>query len=223
MTCIAWDGKVLAADSQITSNGHRRALGPAQKIFVATPEDNWTIEGKKIQAFGFGGRYAAVALIKSLLTVGVKHDTKVEAKDMQFSILAIAGTGEVFKWIVSNDTKKQEQMSDIVPVTGPTTIGSGGVFAEAVLAIGMSAVNAVKAAIRLDVMSGGNVNYWEAWKGHLETVLMPEPCNKQLLTSRLVEEATLILNEPVTDDTDVKSQLLRMRALLDKPEYAGLR
>lgn len=210
----------MAADSQATANGHRRSLGNAQKIYVAGTNDNWTVEGKKIQAFGFAGRYSAVPLIKGLLTNGVKHDTEPSVKDMRFTILAVAETGDVFLWVVSNDSKKNEKTADLTPVTGPIAIGSGCVFAEAVLAIGMSAVDAVKAAIRLDVMSGGEVSYWEAWKGNLSTAVFieqnPHPLNA------LYVELVQTLNQPVGSDEDVKQQLAKMQAILAKPEYETL-
>lgn len=220
MTVIAWDKKILAADSQATANGSRRSLGNVQKIHVASPSDTWTIEGKKIQAFGFAGRFSASFLIKSLLSKGIKHDTEIDAKDLRFTMLAVGEAGDVFLLVVSNDSKKNEKMTDLTPVTGPIAIGTGGVFAEAVMAIGMSSVDAVKAAIKLDVMSGGEVAYWEAWKGNLSTAVFieqnPHPLNALYL--ELVET----LNQPIGSDEDVKLQIAKMQSIIAKPEYESL-
>jgi len=220
MTTIAWCGKILAADGQSTINGNRRLLSNSQKIHVATAEDNWTIEGKKISAFGMAGRPSALNLVKETLTTGLKHDTKITEKDTSFAIIAVAETGEAFKWQVTNDSKKQLQHVDLLPVTGPMAIGSGGVFAEAVLSIGMSAVDAVKAAMKLDVMSGGEISYWEAWKGNLSTAIFIEQTPHPLQS--LYEELVQTLNQPIGSDEDVKAQLSKMKEIIAKPEYKDL-
>lgn len=223
MTVIAWDKKTLACDSQITANGHRRSLGTAQKIIVAGPEDRWVIENKVIQAFGFAGRYSSLPLIKAALTACVWHDTKLESKEYQFSILAIAEDGSVFHWQAGKDPKKNEERSDLTPVTGCFAIGSGAVFAEGVLGIGLDSVTAVKAAIKMDVMSGGNIQVWEAWKGNLDAVIMiNEHEERSALMDRFIMELKETLNQPYSTDAEMLAQLEKMKDILAKPEYEVL-
>lgn len=154
MTTVSFDGKRLVSDSQATV-GTRRRLGPAKKIHVAGKDDNWTLLGKKVLAFGFAGNGGALNWITQSLTKGVGAEQPVTAKEISFSVIAVTDTGDAFYWNVSKHLKNAEDRHEVTPVTGPIAIGSGAVIAETVLALGKSAKKAVKAAMQQDIHTGG--------------------------------------------------------------------
>lgn len=156
MTTIAYCKGKLAADSQSTVGGRRR-IGPAKKIFTPGEGDKWKLLGRNVAAFGLAGRASALELIKQALAVGVQSSQPITVKDINFSTLVLCETGEVFYWACQRDSKKGEDIHELVPVTGPIAIGSGATLAECALSLGFSAKKAVKAAIKLDTSSGGPV------------------------------------------------------------------
>lgn len=212
MTTVAYCGKKLASDSQSTS-GHKRRLGPAKKIFVATETDKWSVEGKDVAAFGFAGVAASIHLIKACLTAGIKHDTKLADLEGGFSTIIVCKDKTVFCWTCMKDKKKQEERYDLIPVTGPYAIGSGSTMAEAAMAIGEDAEVAVRAAIKLDTMSGGDVQVWELWKTDVETV----PDGNGLFKSTL-DQMKSIINKPTKNDEQVLKQIHEVAELLESKE-----
>lgn len=129
MTTIAWDGKMLAADSQMTGSYIDR--GAVKKIH------------KKNGALIAGaGAYAEI-----LLFVNAWPD-KPEGLSDQFEALVIQDNTAAW-W----DNKHQP-----VPQGTPAAIGSGNQFAMGAMLNGATAKQAVQIAIELDPDTGGKVN-----------------------------------------------------------------
>lgn len=160
MTTVAFDGKKLVSDS-LGTVGTRRRQGSAKKIYVAPEGVEWTLLGRKVLAFGFGGNGGAAPWIEQALTHGVKVEQPITAKDLSFQVIAVTDTGEAFHWVVVRSPKGNEDQHSIVPITGPIAVGSGATIAETAMLLGKGAKGAVKAAMRLDVHTGGDLQVYK--------------------------------------------------------------
>lgn len=158
MTCIVWDGKTLASDSQITSNG-AIGLAPFKKIYF--PDDKteyWEANGKRVIAFAVAGDARSIDYIKHELHKGITYRTQVDVEDdMFFSTILVTEDLLAYDWTVDTNKEKRNTHSALIPHSGPIAKGSGGRYAIAIMAIGKDAKSAVKAAIRLDPHSGGDI------------------------------------------------------------------
>lgn len=176
MTTICWDTKKLVSDSQATA-GHRARLGTSKKLFVAGPEDKWVIQGDELLVYGFAGSTGNKLVVEDYLIKGVDHTTKIPHLEGGFQILAIAKSGRVWLWGQEKPPAKDApERRTLQQVLGPYAIGSGSGYAEAAMSIGLDAEQAVRAAINVDTMSGGDLQVWELWQAHITTVpLIAEP------------------------------------------------
>lgn len=164
MTTIVWDGKTLAADTQ-ACNSNLIADGEAQKIHVfpdpfrvyskIITDENYTDD--IILAVGIAGEYAhTLPILKWLKKEGGALEKfpsldKFFGEKKEISINMILVTGEqVFEFVNG---------WSVIP--GYTAIGSGYQLASSFLSIGYSAEEAVKATMKLDIYTGGNVAIWE--------------------------------------------------------------
>lgn len=158
MTTVIWDGKTLASDSQVTSNG-AIGLAPFKKIY--TPDDAteyWEVNGKRIIAFGLSGDARAVDYIRHELHKGITYRSQVDVDDeLFFSAILLTEEHLVYSWTVDTNKEKRNTHSSLIPFDGPVAKGSGGRYALAVIAIGKDSKTAVKAAIRLDPHSSGDI------------------------------------------------------------------
>lgn len=184
-----------------------------QKLFTPGEAENWTVEGKPVTVFGFAGNASAVHVIKASLTDGVKHNTKPTDFEGGFQSLLICKDGSVFCWSYVKDKKKQEERNDLVIVTGPYAIGSGAVMAESAMSIGLDAEQAIKAAIKLDIMSGGAIQVYELWKNELSWETEGDNAVKTLL-----EQMKSIVNKPVNNNDQIIDQLHEAAELLAERE-----
>lgn len=159
MTTIAFDGKMLVSDSQL-HHGDIKQPAPFRKIHTPEEEEYWELNKTKVIALGLVGNPHTLNFIKEKLQEGVDYKTKFEVPgDEEFEAILIDENGLSHLWIVLN--RKGEMISMVTPMLPPLAIGSGDQFAVAVMSIGKPAHAAVKAAIRLDVNSGGNLQSFE--------------------------------------------------------------
>lgn len=158
MTTIVWDGKTLASDSQMT-NGNLIALSNFQKIYIPDPEkEYWEANGKRVVAFGIAGDAKAVDYIKHELHQGITFRTQVECEDdLMFTAILVTEDHLAYSWVVDTNKEKRNTWSELIPHSGPIAKGSGGRFALAIVSIGKDAKAAVKATIKLDAYSGGDI------------------------------------------------------------------
>lgn len=143
MTTIAFDGKTLATDSQITF-GDMRA-GYVNKI-------SKVIGGVFASAGNQEDDAAAVAWFNT------------GRKDPRPTLSALIGL-----FIPSDGSAPQEFNEKLVPMPIPNfpwVAGTGKRFALAAMLAGKDAAEAVKIAIQLDIYSGGDVNCYEMDKQH---------------------------------------------------------
>jgi hypothetical protein len=160
MTTICWDGKKLVSDSQVTA-GMQISPGGLRKIYTPEEGEYWDVNGHRVLAAGISGDGKSIEYVREHLRVGVTYKTRIEDVDeLNFSALLIAEDGNCYRWGM---TKRQGRplMTDIVPLMPPTAVGSGQTFALAVMSIGKPAEAAVRAAIRHDKWSGGDLQIWE--------------------------------------------------------------
>jgi hypothetical protein len=135
MTTIAYDGNILAADTQVTCQNSWVA-GFANKIHKLS-------DGSYI---AFAGNMNALPSIVDYFETGKEP----ELKDVQFELLHIDSTGIAHDYY--NDMQKGFA---VIPWVG----GSGAQIALSALHMGKNAIEAVELACKLDIRTGGDVNH----------------------------------------------------------------
>lgn len=161
MTTIAYRDGVMAADTRVVNGADMINLGEQRKIHEPGEEEYWSVNGDRIICFGLSGSLTDLLAFKELLSEGVTFKTKAPDHLVGDSnLLCVGEQGNV--WMVSAYKQRDGSMAFTVSsVQPPFAIGSGSVYASAVMAVGKSAVDAVKAACKLDVYSGGRIETWE--------------------------------------------------------------
>ena len=160
MTIVCTDGKELVSDSQV-SMGDMAHPSAFKKIY--TPEENeyWEVYGVKVIAFGLAGDAEAAIYIREKLSEGVTHRTRFEHDDLAFGCIVIDENGTCYEWFSVTNAKNGRNTNRLLPLLPPLAIGSGRDYAYAVLSIGKDAKTAVKAAIKLDNCSGGELQIFK--------------------------------------------------------------
>jgi len=151
MTTVAWDGKVLASDTQASTGGVVCST-TEQKIYTA-PYSGWSIYGDKIIAIGCSGDCGAEMELQALLANDLTYATEF-MPTFEFSSLAIVGRGRAY--IVSKE--KGDTRANISLQVEPYAIGSGSLIARTAMHCGKSASEAVAVAIEMDCHTGGKVD-----------------------------------------------------------------
>ena len=179
MTTIAYDGSLLVSDSAMTVDS---TMYPAAFRKIYTPEEGeyWDMNGVRILAFGHAGDVETIHLVKEELAKGLTYKTTIDAPNMSFSTLMIDENGLAHMWLFSSH--KQQDSYTLLPMLPPVAVGSGSDFAMAVMTIGKSAKVAVKASIKLDINSDGNLQIFEfpgkpekpSKRPEIETPTLPE-------------------------------------------------
>lgn len=134
MTTIAWDGVSLCSDSLLTSD--RIRSGFAKKIFRL-------VDGGRV---GVAGQFSAASVVVDWLKSGRAEKPN---DDLDFAAIWIQADGSV--WCIESDFNPY-------PMSGACAIGSGSDIALAALTLGKTAREAVELAIKLDCMSGGDID-----------------------------------------------------------------
>lgn len=160
MTTIAYKNGIMAADSRGVK-GATIATVPYSKIHVPEGDDYWEIEGVKVLCFGMAGMATFKELVKERLRKNLTSKNKtVEEDKVSFQALIIDENGGIWDWGVSINARKDHSLNQLLPVSAPMTIGSGGPFALAAMAVGLTAKAAVKVAGRLDPHTNDIVTTW---------------------------------------------------------------
>lgn len=157
MTTIAYADGILASDSQATS-GSSVIQTSFQKIFTPAEGKRWSIYGKRILAIAVCGEAAGIYELQAQLEKGIMFETKGK-QDAWTSCIAVADDKSFF--VLDGYGDRKNALFNLFPAMAKFAMGSGGDAANAYLAIGKKAVDAVKQAIKLDVYSGGEVQTWE--------------------------------------------------------------
>lgn len=141
MTVICWDGATLAADS-----------------LCEIPEDGINLYGAKIWRtpsglFGGAGDDAAVDMVLAWLMRGKHSRNKAPAFAAEVDFVGLLIASDKSVWLIDKN------VSPVRFYPQKTAIGSGGNYAIALMATGMSAPEAVKKIIaeRLAPGCGGDV------------------------------------------------------------------
>lgn len=136
MTTIAWDGKTLAAERQITASTEISCF--AKKI-------RKTLDGRLIGAAGTLG--ATDALLDWLESGGERPEFLEEKQHAE--AIEIHPNGDV--WFHAQFHKSKV-------CRGKHALGSGSSYALAAMECGKNAKDAVKIAIKFDANSGGKID-----------------------------------------------------------------
>jgi hypothetical protein len=160
MTSIAFDGKKLVSDSQATA-GMIIQPGGLRKIHEPEEGEYWDVQGHRVLAAGISGDGKSIEVVKEKLRTGVTHKTKIDDIDeIGFAALLITEAGQCYRWQV-NKRQGRPLHTDLLHLLPPAAAGSGQTYVLGVLSIGKSAEAAIRAAIRLDKYSGGDLQIWE--------------------------------------------------------------
>lgn len=157
MTTIAFDGKTLASDSQLTL-GDLRLDSHTQKIFQPNAGESWYVNGERAVAFGVSGKLSAVQAVRKELASGMSGyrglttDSRFP-KGESFKYLVITEAGEVY----AGGQYSDEETPWLARVSPPIAVGTGSEFAVGAMATGASAEFAVEVAARFDINTGGAV------------------------------------------------------------------
>ncbi len=143
MTTIVWDGKTLAADGR-TSKGSVISQDDRIKIHMASG----LVRGSKVICYAIAG----VADMVDVLGDWIKEDCPItdEFQDKEFAVIIITEESAYLYHDTSND---------LFELQCNECLGSGGVYAEAVLPLGFNAVKACKHGASIDLFSGGTGCY----------------------------------------------------------------
>lgn len=157
MTTIAYDGTILAADTQMTMGSHRLD-SDTQKIFQPKPGESWYVNGVRAIAFGVAGKLIGVQAVQGALAScmsgyqGLTPHTRFP-KGYAISYLVVTETGEVY----TGGQYEDDEYPWMAKVATPIAIGSGCEFAIGAMAVGAPADAAVAVASQYDVNTGKTV------------------------------------------------------------------
>lgn len=189
MTTIAYDGRYLAADT-LGVRGGNRSEQPSCKIAV---QDGY--------AFAFGGFWGhfrqqlmawALAAFRDADAPDAPEWRGCPAKDVEGAMLVVTPTRGL---LVFTD---QAPYPD--PEAWPFAVGTGGDIALGAMGAGVTAMEAVKLAMRWDLKTGGEVDFidveWldkgvQRWDGTMPSARFP-----------------MSVNTPLTNDYELKRGLL---------------
>lgn len=154
MTTVAFDGKTIACDSQVSSesgDSSYKELSTKSKIID-------TVAGPALViAVGLISDYEEAL---GLIAQG-KNPKLTEAE----SELLLVKDGQVYNLQPSSSPKAGQPLKRVparaYPVNSRAAWGSGNVFAYTVLRLGGTAAQAVAAGVEIDLYSGGTVHAWD--------------------------------------------------------------
>ena len=138
ITTVAWDGRYVAADSQITYGDRTRGLSPCQKIKV--------IDGV---VYALSGSAALFQPMIDWYLAG--HDPKevpTDRPDAGSDLIVFKG-GRCTLFCTS--------MPYPLEFKAPEAFGSGSSIAQVAMSMGADARRAVEEAIKFDTCSGGDI------------------------------------------------------------------
>lgn len=154
MTTIAWDGTILASDSQ-SSSGDMVCTLREQKIFTPPEGKDWSVNGELVLAVGTAGDCGIEAQLFGMMSQNLTWQTEF-TPEPEFTALAM--TANARAWIISK--KSGDTHASISLQLDSYGIGSGGLIALSAMRCGKNAIDAVKVAIELDLYSGGKVQWF---------------------------------------------------------------
>lgn len=146
MTTVAYRDGVIASDSQVTSGDV--IVGRTAKCGC-----------KNGVLYGFAGCLAFAQAFQAWIERGMEGDPPTMKKDDSRAEAILVHDGHILSF--DDDGWDKLEMDYYA-------IGSGRQIAIGAMAVGASAVEAVKAAIKHDVYSGGEVHSFSAIKGGKE-------------------------------------------------------
>lgn len=151
MTCIAWDGKVLAADS-LESNGEFFAR-KCKKLYRLK-------SGGMLGESGMSDNRAIIALFDNIKDENdMPTRAELEATKAEGAYIVVLPDKTVFE--VSIEFLKEEGQRFVGQVMkhthGPLAVGHGSDFAKAAMTVGKSSVEAVKVACKWSLYCAGPV------------------------------------------------------------------
>lgn len=180
MTTIAYDGRYLAADTLGVRSGNRSEL-PGCKIEVR--------DGYSFATGGYWGHYRSQLIAWHV----AGHDPRsCPGAGVEGAVLVLSPQRELF--VFTHEAPFPD------PEVAPFALGTGGDIALGAMGAGLTAMEAVKLAMRWDLKTGGEVDFidteWidkgvQRWDGTMPSARFP-----------------MSVNTPLTNDYELKRGLL---------------
>ena len=145
MTCLAWDGRTLAADGRMTE-GNTITTDCAQKLFRL---QKVTYFYDELYYFAMAGR---VSHIEQLLDALHSKDFHEMEEDEGLEITGII-IGRDYGYYLEYESFSLVRVDRNTPMVW----GSGGPYAASAMKFGLDARAAVKHAMRFDTCTGGRI------------------------------------------------------------------
>ena len=154
MTTVAFDGKTIACDSQISGG-----LGDSMYKELS-------IKGKIIDTVAGPALVIAVGLVSDYEeALGLIAEGKNPKLTETESELLLVKDGVVYNLLPSSTPKAGQPIKRVParahPVNCKAAWGSGNTYAYTVLRLGGDAAQAVAAGVAIDLYSGGEVHAWD--------------------------------------------------------------
>lgn len=154
MTTIVWDGETLAADGRLSESNHI-VSDTCNKLFKL----RGTYKGEKLLYGGFAGDWDSISRVINYLS-----DLKNNASTEDYAIDETSGiivTDKQAYEIAFNKDDYEDRMAirSMESDERGFSIGSGALMALVALDLGCGAVDAIKAARKRDMCSGGLIRY----------------------------------------------------------------
>jgi hypothetical protein len=155
MTCIAWDGRVLAADRQATLEGIKREVCKLQDLQAVGTTDNEFPAGR-IFVTATGDRECGLDLARWV--VGGEDPARWPAyqKNDSFNTLIVVRLDRKFQPTLY--MYEAQPYRQLLSIDAPFAWGIDGRLALAAMAAGASAGDAVRVACDLSIYSGLGVD-----------------------------------------------------------------
>lgn len=163
MTSIAWDGRILAADSQSTT-GTRICEGTYKKLHHPPNKGDWKVNGKVVLVIALTGAVEALPWVKDVLVDGLTHKSHIWHKGLDFTAMVIDEDLTCWTFFPEVDEKTGEERYTLLYWHAPMAIGSGGDICKTAMFLGKTATEAVGIAKALDIYTGGEVFYHDTSK-----------------------------------------------------------
>lgn len=154
MTTIAFDGRYLAADGRMTRSDIV-CSSTVKKLHLVTT----ALRGVEQEVIVFGaGSWQGIYTVMEWMKVNDVFDTSPDLPRPSFSD---EHTQDVAFAKKGGEIYCLDNLSRPAPMPAPYAEGSGFPYAQMGLELGMSAPDAVKAAMKMDVFSGGDITCFD--------------------------------------------------------------
>lgn len=151
MTCVAWDGRTLAADS-LESDDDGFFMRKCKKLYRLK-------SGGMLGESGMSDNRAVIALFDNIKDENdIPTRAELEATKAEGSFIVVLPDKTVFHVVMEFTDEGNRYIGQVIKHThGPLSVGHGADFSNAAMALGKSAADGVKLACKWSLACQGPV------------------------------------------------------------------